>query len=243
MVRIALCDDEPAELAQLSELLEEYFRARGRTGRVSSFSSGEALLAAAESGRFDLYLLDIILPGCNGIETGRRLREMGDGSEILYLTVSDEYAVESYAVRAFFYLLKPVTAAALFPVLDEVLDQLSRRREAYTVMATSAGQRRLPLDQLYYVERAGRRMRYHCADGVLESLTFQVPFRKKVEPLLEHPQFCLCGVSYLVNLEHVTGVDGAVALLDDGSVLELPRSAAPAFKLAWGEYWLGKGRR
>ena len=49
-----------------------------------------------------------------------------------------------------------------------------------------------------------------------------------------------CGASFLVNLEHVTGVDGGEAVLDNGERLALPRSAA-TFKDDWGKFWLEEG--
>lgn len=67
-------------------------------------------------------------------------------------------------------------------------------------------------------------------------------FREKAEPLLADPRFHLCGASFVLNLQHVAGVEGRTALLDDGSRIFLPRAAAAAFKEAWGRFWLeGRG--
>lgn len=240
MLTFAVCDDDPAQREQGAALLRDYLGEQpGLTGRVLPFSSGQELLEAArEQGGFDLYLLDIIMPGLNGIETGLRLREMGAGGEIIYLTSSADYAVDSYNVRAFFYLVRPVERDKLFSVLERAVERLQRRRSEGVLVETPAGARRLLLERILYVERKGRRLRYYCTDGTVDSQTIQVSFRDAVGPLLAHRQFCLCGASFLLNLEHVAGVDANSARLDNGGEVFLPRAAAAAFKSAWGRYWL-----
>ena len=168
--------------------------------------------------------------------------QLGEDGEIIYLTASDGYAVDSYDVRAFFYLLKPVEQKRLFRVLDQAVDKLRKRREEAVVVPTRGGARRVPLERIRYVERVGRVMRYCCTDGVVDSLTLRGSFREKAEPLLADPRFHLCGASFVLNLQHVAGVEGRTALLDDGSRIFLPRAAAAAFKEAWGRFWLeGRG--
>ena len=125
MPSLAICDDDPRQLHTIGKLIHTYFHTRSDSSwNVASFLSGDALLAQSHARNgFDLYLLDILMPGLNGIETGRQLRETGDGGEIIYLTSSNDFASESYDVRAFFYLLKPVDKQRLFQVLDRALEQ------------------------------------------------------------------------------------------------------------------------
>ena len=239
ILNIAVCDDEPAQLDSTAALLRAYLQERpSLTGGISLFSSGRALLSEAENrGGFDLYILDIIMPEFNGIQAGLRLREMGDAGEIVYITSSRDFAVDSYAVRAFFYLLKPVDEGKLLQVLDGAVEKLNRRRSCAVVVPTADGPRRILLEKILYVERVGRRIRYYCTDGTVDSKTIRCPFREAVRPLLEDRRFCLCGASFLVNLEHVAGVEGREVLLDHGGRLTLPRSAA-TFKDDWGKFWL-----
>ena len=240
MLRIALCDDDEKQLNQAAALLNTYLQPRPHLhGQVETFSSGGALLARAENaGGFDLYILDILMPELDGINTGRRLRALGDGGEIIYLTNANDFAADSYDVHAFFYLLKPVTQDRLFEVLDNAVEKLNRRRRSAIVVHTSDGPRRLLLDQIRYVERVGRFMRYFCTDGTVDSQTIRVSFREIAAPLLADRRFCLCGASFVLNFQHVIGVNGQAALLDNGQTVMLPRTAAADFKRAWGSYWL-----
>ena len=240
MLRIAACDDEEKQLKQTACLVEDYLRSRPSLhGQVETFQSGGALLARAEDvGGFDLYVLDILMPELSGIDTGRRLRALGEGGEIIYLTSSNDFAADSYDVHAFFYLLKPVGEAKLFQVLDGAVEKLNRRRSSAVVVTTGDGPRRILLERIRYVERVGRCMRYYCTDATIDSQTIRVSFREAAASLLADQRFYLCGASFVLNFQHVTGVNGQVALLDNGQAVSLPRTAATEFKKAWGDYWL-----
>ena len=240
MLRIGICDDEKKQLDQTAALLDLYLQSRpGLDGQVEAFQSGSSLLSRAEeTGGFDLYVLDILMPELNGIETSRRLRALGDGGEIVYLTSSNDFAADSYDVRAFFYLLKPVEKNKLFQVLDGAVKKLNQRRSNAVVVSTAEGPQRILLEHIRYVERVGRCVRYYCTDGIVDSLTIRVPFREVAAPLLADRRFFLCGASFVLNFQHVTGVNGQTALLDNGQTTALPRTSAADFKKAWGSYWL-----
>ena len=240
MLRIAICDDEETQLNKTAALLQAYLQARsGLNGQVETFQSGGALLARAEdTGGFDLYVLDILMPELSGIDTGRRLRALGEGGEIVYLTSSNDFAADSYEVRAFFYLLKPVEQQKLDRVLDDAVDKLNRELSAAIMVNTPQGTRRLLMERIRYTERVGRCIRYHCTDGAVDSLTIRSSFKEMMEPLLADRRFRLCGASYVLNFQYITGINGQTCLLDNGQTIVLPKAAAAAFKQDWGSYWL-----
>lgn len=240
MLHIAVCDDDSIHQTHSLELLRDYLSQRpGLRGEVRIFDSGEALVAyAAEHGGFDLCLLDILMPGLDGVETGRRLRKLGGRGEIIFLSSSNEFAADSYDVGAFFYLLKPIQREKLFSVLDKAVEKLYLRQQAAMVVHTSEGERRIRLEDIRYVERVGRVARYNCTSGAVDSQSLRIPFRELAAPLLRDSRFYMCGASYVLNFQHVTAVNGQQARLDSGEVISLPRTAAHAFKKAWGDYWL-----
>lgn len=243
--RIAVCEDDPRCRMQTVAMVEKWLRGRSAPeGNVVVFESGQALLdALAEGEQFDLYLLDVLMPGPNGIETGAELRRLELPSEIIYLSSSPDFAVDSYGVGAFFYLLKPVEEGKLFDVLDKAAARLTLRHGASIIVPTSAGDHRLMLDDILYVEYAGRRARYVCARETVESLVLRTNFRDTVRPLLDDGRFCLCGASFAINLRRVRIVDGQTARFTGGVRLSLPRTACAGFKRIWGAYWLKEGMK
>ena len=240
MLKLALCDDDESELSGLCQLVREYMAVRGETGgRLDAFCDGASLIdAARQIDGYDIYLMDILMPGFDGIQTARELRGLFRRGEIIYLSNANDYAADSYSVGAFYYLLKPVEREALFDVLDGALNKLSRSRHTGMMVNTREGVHRVLLDDILYAERSGRIMRLHCSDGVVDSLTLRCSFRDAAMPLLEDRRFYMCGASYVLNLCRVAAVEGQSATFDNGEKVVLPRLSAADFKAAWGKYWL-----
>ncbi len=242
MLRIAVCDDDAVELERAASLLGDYLKERPQLpASLSRFGDGRSLLDALKQGRdFDLYLLDVLMPGLNGIEVGKAVRRLGRDGAIVYLTASPDYAVDSYLTRAFFYLLKPVGREQLFEVLDQAAAALHKRKNQVTIVNTVSGLRSVPLDDILYVERVDRFMRYYLAGGeTVDSRTIRGSLRDASEALLADRRFALCGASFVLGLHHVKTVGRNEALLDSGGCIPVARTAFAGLKRAWMNYWLG----
>ncbi|MBQ8647971.1 MAG: response regulator transcription factor [Oscillospiraceae bacterium] len=243
MLRIAICEDEAAQRQQVSGLVNDYLSTRGIAARMRLFDRGQALVdAVAGEGPFDLYILDIVMPEMSGIELGRALRGSDQNGLVVYLTSSPDFALESYQVRAFHYLLKPVRQQELFAMLDEAVGRLHRSIEASLQVRTRGSTVRIRFDDLLYAELQGRIARYNLRDGsFVESMTLSGSFREAVAPLLQDERFVLCGASFLVNLYHIEMVDRAGMRLAGGRYVALPKASCSALRAAWSDYWLEGG--
>ncbi len=242
MLKVAVCDDEADQLEQAAALLREFFAKRPETAaNLALFHDGRSLLDALERGQsFDLYLLDVLMPGLNGIEVGKAIRGMGRDGTIVYLTTSPDYAVDSYLTQAFFYLLKPVERERLFEVLDRAVALLQKRKSEATIVSTSSGMRSIPLSDILYVERVGRFMRFYLVSGeTVDSRSIRTSFRDAAATLLADERFALCGASFVLGLHHVKSVEKNAALLDSGNWVPVPAPTFVDLKKAWMNYWLG----
>lgn len=243
MLRIAICDDDGAERAATRALLDGYLADHGLTVQIKEFTAARELLFAVDDAPFDLYLLDVVMPEMNGIELGVRLRETDKEGLILYLTTSEDFAIDSYEARAFWYLVKPVRPEKLYPVLDRAAEVLRRREGAAVQVRTQDGVERLMFDDIYYIDSADRAMRYVHRAGRTVSTADHTPFPEKAAPLLGDGRFYLCGASLVLNLHHIKTVDKSGVTLDTGERLEVPRRSVAELRTAWKEYWLGGGGR
>lgn len=109
-------DDEMLALADLTNALEQADPA----ARICAYTSPSAALKAVRTGeaRPDIAFLDIQMRGWTGLQLAAELREVLPALEIVFVTAFAEYALESYALHARGYLLKPVTAQAVREELD-----------------------------------------------------------------------------------------------------------------------------
>lgn len=129
------------------------------------FKSGQ-LLDAARAERFPLYLLDVLMPGMTGMDAAREIRSFDAAADIIFLTTSPGFAYESYGVRAAEYLLKPINAKLLYPVLDKLYLRDQKPQDGLTVKSNGMLVR-LPFSHLSYVEVNGKHLFFNMADGTV----------------------------------------------------------------------------
>lgn len=194
---IAVCEDQIEELELLMELLQHWQTQCQTVVRMKSFRSGAQLLAAAEKERFTLYLLDVMMPGMDGIAVAREIRGFDDTADIVFLTSFPNFAFESYSVRALDYLLKPVCAERLFPILDRISLREQKPREGLLLKSGSTLIRVL-FSQLAYVEVRGKHLYFNMTDGSVHEISGKL--KEYESQLLARPEFMQTHRSYIVNM-------------------------------------------
>lgn len=166
---IAVCDDQIEELEKLTALLQAWQSDRRSDVRFQTFRSGGQLLDAARAERFTLYLLDVLMPGMTGMDAAREIRSFDAAADIIFLTTSPGFAYESYGVRAAEYLLKPINAKLLYPVLDKLYLRDQKPQDGLTVKSNGMLVR-LPFSHLSYVEVNGKHLFFNMADGTVHEV-------------------------------------------------------------------------
>lgn len=139
-VQIALCDDETTELKKTEEILGAYKQKHRNTDfMIERFESADELLYMVREGKYSPHLIfmDVYMPGETGesvplgIEAAKRLRDMGNGAKLVFLTTSKEHALDAFDVEAFQYVLKPIQQDKVFSLLDRFQKEAEEEREKY----------------------------------------------------------------------------------------------------------------
>lgn len=194
---LAVCDDKKEELDRVLALLDQWQAQRDATLRRRVFQSAVELLESARQEGFTLYLLDVMMPGMDGLECAKEIRRFDDAAEIVFLSTSPGFAYESYGVRALNYLLKPVEREKLFALLDQLLRREQARQDALT-LKTGTTIVRVPYTHISYVEVMGKHVYFHLINGDLREVVGSL---KDYEPLLlSRPEFMRVHRSYIVNM-------------------------------------------
>ena len=128
-MRIAVCDDDEREISRIRELITEYQVSRKIPVDCHYFMNSTDFLCELKGGEYDLVLLDVLMPGTGGIGAAQELRRLDENVRLIFVSASPEFAVESYSVGAYYYLLKPVSADSFFKLLDKVRGELSVQTE------------------------------------------------------------------------------------------------------------------
>lgn len=237
-MRVVIADDEPLARARLRALLSEQ---PGMT-LVGEVADGEQLLALCRQQAVDVVLLDVAMPGLDGVQTARRLLQLRPPPAVVFCTAYDHYALPAFDAAAVDYLLKPVRPERLAMALQRATVMLAGRTP---VVAASAGRdhlyvrrrgtlRLIALDRVRYLQADEKYVVIHHADGEdlieqsLKALEEAFPDR-----LLRIHRNCLVARAELSELRR--DADGRVwALLRSvASPLEVSRRCLSGLR----EYW------
>lgn len=128
MVTIFLCDDDEAILGSYSNKLKNLAEKNGIEINLNFFKSGESLLfyLFESTEKADIIYMDIIMGDLNGIETAKKIREIGCRAEIIFLTETEDYVYDAYDISPVHYLLKTKTSEEKF---EEVFIRAIKRTE------------------------------------------------------------------------------------------------------------------
>ena len=224
MIHIAICDDSKQERQILAALFKRYQELHATPLQIHIFQNGFSLLDAIDQGkRFDITILDILMPGENGSEIARNIRASGTDTEIIFLTSSPEYAVDSYEVKAQNYLLKPVTEEKFFASIDSILAELDEKDTASFIIYTTEKQySRIRVSSLVYGEVTHRTITLHLADQTMISAV--MTFTEFQDILKAYPDFIYPHRSYAVNMNYIQYVTKSDIILTDGQKIPLSRN-------------------
>lgn len=152
MYRMAICEDNQADVIYLRSLLEKWAENSESALKIESYPSAEAFLFQYEEDKsFDLLLLDIEMGGMSGVELARNIRRENRSVQIIFITGYMEYIAEGYDVEALHYLLKPVTAEKLYRVLDRAAERL-KSKEKELCLALPGTVVRIAFCEIRYLE-------------------------------------------------------------------------------------------
>ncbi len=113
--KVLIVDDEPPARERLRSLLAEL----GDVDIVGEAANGEEALAQAFELSPDIVLLDVRMPGIDGMEAGRRLADLAEPPAVIFTTAFDEYALDAFDAKAVAYLLKPIRREKLAAAISQ----------------------------------------------------------------------------------------------------------------------------
>lgn len=213
MIIVAICEDERYILEELRKKVEKYINRKSLDASIKTFTSGEELLKAKK--KFDIILLDLMLPGIDGLEVARQI---SCRSRIIFVTSYREYAVEAFDANAVHYLVKPVTEERLFLALDRAVNQTEQMDNQALTLIKSGKTQVIFIRDILYCEVFNHQVRIHTVHGTYDYFGTLDMLETKLDE-----RFFRCHRSFVVNMSCVAGQEKGVAILINGERIFISR--------------------
>lgn len=210
MVRISIVEDEDETAKRTEEYLYRYASEHGKEISVARFSDAESFIENYTVD-CDVVFMDIELPGIDGMTAAEALRKKDKNIVVIFVTNLAQYAVGGYHVRAFDFIVKPVSYYTFALKMKGLFEYLKNVRKVTVLVSSRQGKKVISVADLIYVEVNKHNILYHT---VSETIACSGTMKSVYEQLKDLP-FAFCNQSYLVNLRFVEGVGGNTLFLKD----------------------------
>lgn len=237
-MNIAIVDDCESERDSLALMIQVVLQEKGFTvQKIDCFDNGEDFFDQFKIGRYDILFIDIYMNHMNGIEVSKKIRSMDSHVRLVLVSSSNDFASESYRVKADYYLLKPVAADQLADALNRMSMQEYHKRK----MITLPGDKTVLLQSILYTSYFGHYVSIHIKnDDIVKVRMTQQMFE---EILLPYPEFVVCTKGMLVNLNEVSRLESNCFLLSNGETVPISRRNYSKIKKNYSDFLIEKIRK
>lgn len=202
-MNVGICDDDRSVRENLIYILKKCCD----NCKFVEFENGEDLVDNYKKGeRLDLIFLDIYMSELSGIEVAKLIRSIDEHVQIVFLTSSSEFAVESYCVRALSYVLKPFKET-------EIIKIWKRFEIVYKPLSILLKDRLFIVNDIVCVESMDKKIIIRFNNGNSTEVTAKL---EAIESLLKSRNFMRCHRSFIVNMDYVKRVGECEFIMTTG---------------------------
>ena len=227
---IGVCDDCPEQVRLIEDYLQSYPGGDGLW--VYSETRPREFFRASLQAQPQLVLLDIDMGPESGLRIGQELKSRFPQLLLVFITAHEQYALEAFGLRAFHYLLKPLSKATLHAAIGEAIATLRQNQDPIAAkclgVRRKGEQLRLPYSQLICFEKIGHRIRI-CTTG--EDVFFYDNLHNLLAQL-DPEEFIQCHQGYIVNINKIHSLRGNRLFLEGDKDIPVSRRHLESIRAA-----------
>ena len=233
-MNIVICEDTEKDADLLRLLVQKYFGEINCRSEITVYKSGDEFLedlSSKQEGDVKIAFLDIYMPGMNGIETAKRIRETDKDMIIVFATTSKNHGLDGYSVDALQYLVKPVNYPEVKNVLSKCTKKFADSLRFIEVLSDRLTVR-IFLKDIVYIECFDTALYIHT---VTETVKTFLPL-SELESKLEDSSFLRTQRSYIVNMRYIDDMTANDFIMQTGKAIPIRRGDKSAIKQAYRDY-------
>ena len=227
MLRIAICDDEQPAISIVRSMLSDTLTDVDGEVEILDYLSSEALWNAFQSGlHFDLLLLDIDMPGINGISLSTRSQNFLRDTLLIYISNRDDKVFEAFRTSPFRFIRKSYLRDEWPEAIQAALAEINYKKKGKARIAFPYGKDFIYLapEEIVYAESVRKKQLLHIRNQTVEiNSTFY-----GILEALDGFGFLQIHKSYAVNFRFIRSIGHMWAELDNGIKLPVGRAYVQA---------------
>lgn len=217
-LKIAIIDDHASHRAHLLGMVSAWAKRNRHLAEAKQYADAQSFLFDyGEEKDFDILLLDIEMPGMNGIELAKEVRNGNSTVQIVFITGYYEYFSDGFDVSALHYLIKPANEQKLCGVLDKAVENLAYRQRS-VLLATADGEIKVSLADVLYVEAENVYIVVHTVQGDYRTRMALAKFSEQLDDT-----FFKVHRSFVVALKYLKKVTRTNVTMANGDVIPISR--------------------
>ena len=223
MLRIAICDDQDESLRILDRAVRRYFEAAPEiVPEISIYYGPDSFMNALNtSAGWDIVLLDVCMPGLSGMDIARKIRLRHDRTEIIFISVSPEFAVDAFCLNAVHYVLKPFRSTDFEEAMNRALASVRKRTSKLIPIQLKNGiVHSVSVYDIFYIESISYRRIVHTRTGVYEEQRRTLSGFCEILDEMAPGQFIQPYRGYIVNLSAIRVISPTnITLINNDTIL------------------------
>lgn len=234
MINIAIVDNEKSVLENISGILSDMW-GESDDIHIDTYEKAKDFLAAFETVRYQILISDVDMPEMNGIEMGKKARDCDPNIYIIFLTAYVEYAIESYRMEAYQYILKEDVEERLPEIIKRLIGIVRNHSVKYCYIGSDTHRIKMCQDDIIHIRKTkGTKYVSFCTtEGEIRE-------RSSIEKVLEklgREEFIVVERGSVVNLRHIMKVRDNVIYLSNGDAVEASHARIKKVKENIRKYW------
>ena len=235
MLRIAICDDEQEMVSSHKKVIEEVLRECNEMGEIVTYTVSDNLLCDVTEDQFyyDLILLDIEMPGHDGMEMAGKLKPYLPNVKIIFITSHIEYAIDAFELSIFRYVPKDNREAKLPQAVRDAVRLITLEGGKFYTIQSGGRMDKIPYKDIMYIQREGKNAEIYNGNEIKK-------VRRSLQQIfdeLSSEEFIFTDRGCIVNIIHVMQVKDGEAIMKNGDHLPISRSHLQEVKLKINTYW------
>ena len=223
-MNIAICDDDLKHINLIEDMIYDLSQKIDNfKPDIDAYLSGEELLRLIDVKDFpSILFIDVEMPGINGIQTARELRKLSEQVLIIYVTSYETYTLESFEVRPFRYLLKPIDTEKFARAFYDAIEYINNSN---SYLFFKKGKDHIQVDSSSIIaifSESGRKLRVKTSNELDDELFYGKikNIEKELNPLI----FVKINSGTIINLKKVKILNAHEVIMIDGSILPISKN-------------------